>query len=84
MAKEKKNEKSLSEKKGKVSKKEKKELFAEYPNLWESRSQDDIEHTMAFAEEYMTFLDMAKTEREFVNLAVLALEDSGYVDIESV
>lgn len=84
MAKEKKSEKVLTEKKNKVSKKEKKELFAEYPNLWETRSQDDIEHAMAFAEEYMTFLDMAKTEREFVNLALLALQDSGYVDIESV
>ena len=83
MAKEKKTEKVLKEKKPKVSKKEKKELFADYPNLWASRSQDDIDHTMAFAEEYMAFLDISKTEREFVNNAVAALEDSGYVDIES-
>ena len=73
MAKEKKSEKTLSEKKGKSaksSKKEKKELFASYPNLWESRSQDDIDHAMAFSEEYMAFLDISKTEREFVNNAV--------------
>ena len=52
MAKEKKASKELTEKKTKKNKKEKKELFAEYPNLWEVRSADDIEHTMAFAEEY--------------------------------
>ena len=83
MAKEKKTSKDLSGKKPKTSKKEKKELFAEYPNLWEVRSQDDIDHTMAFAEEYMAFLDISKTEREFVNNAVAALEDAGYVDIET-
>ena len=83
MAKEKKTVKELKEKKPKVSKKEKKELFAEYPNLWESRSADDIEHTMAFAEEYMAFLDISKTEREFVNNAIAALTDAGYADIES-
>ena len=64
MAKEKKSEKELKEKKTKVSKKEKKELFAEYPNLWEVRSQDDIDHTMAFAEEYMAFLDTERTLNE--------------------
>ena len=83
MAKEKKTSKELSGKKPKTSKKEKKELFAECPNLWEVRSQDDIDHTMAFAEEYMAFLDISKTEREFVNNAVAALEDAGYVDIET-
>ena len=83
MAKEKKSEKELKEKKTKVSKKEKKELFAEYPNLWEVRSQDDIDHMMAFAEEYMAFLDISKTEREFVNNAVEALTDKGFVDIDT-
>ena len=83
MAKEKKSEKELKEKKTKVSKKEKKELFAEYPNLWEVRSQDDIDHTMAFAEEYMAFLDISKTEREFVKNAVEALTDKGFVDIDA-
>ena len=83
MPKEKKSEKELKEKKSKSTKKEKKELFAEYPNLWESRSQDDIDHTMAFAEEYMAFLDISKTEREFVNNALEALTDKGFVDIET-
>ena len=83
MPKEKKTEKDLKEKKTKSLKKEKKELFAEYPNLWESRSQDDIDHTMAFAEEYMAFLNISKTEREFVNNAIEALTDKGFVDIDT-
>jgi len=83
MSKEKKTEKDLKEKKTKSSKKEKKELFAEYPNLWESRSRDDIDHTMAFAEEYMAFLDISKTEREFVKNAIEALTDKGFVDIDT-
>jgi len=82
MAKEKKTAKELVEKKSKVSKKEKKELFAEYPNLWEVRSKDDIEHTMAFAEEYMAFLDISKTEREFTESAISALVEAGFTDIE--
>lgn len=59
-------------------------LLAEYPNLWESRTQDDFDHAYAMSEEYKRFLDLGKTEREFVNLTIESAEQLGYVDIASV
>ncbi len=70
-----------------VSKKNKelyKKLLAEYPNLWESRSEDDFVHAMALAEEYKLFLDTGKTEREFVRATIESIEQIGYVDINMV
>lgn len=61
----------------------KKELFAEYPNLWETSKPDDHDFAFAFAEEYKQFLDSAKTEREFVAITIETLEHLGYVSIES-
>ena len=58
-------------------------LLAEYPNLWESRTQDDFDHAYAMSEEYKRFLDLGKTEREFVNLTIESAEQLGYVDIAS-
>ena len=57
------------------------ELFAEFPNLYEKASEDDLAATFEFAEEYKAFLDDSKTEREFARNAILAAEDLGYVDI---
>ena len=57
------------------------ELFAEFPNLYEVASQDDMTATFNFAEEYKAFLDNSKTEREFAANAIQAAEDLGYVDI---
>lgn len=59
------------------------DLFAEYPNLYETSEADEIEACMSFAEEYKAFLDISKTEREFVNNAIEAAESVGFVDIES-
>ena len=56
----------------------KKKLTAEFPNLWDTSSQDDQEAAFSFAEEYKTFLDLGKTEREFVTVAVETLESLGY------
>ncbi len=68
----------------KKSKDKYKYLLAEYPNLWESRTQDDFDHAYAMSEEYKRFLDLGKTEREFVNLTIESAEQLGYVDIASV
>ena len=46
------------------------ELFAEFPNLYETASEDDITATFEFAEEYKAFLDNSKTEREFASNAI--------------
>ena len=57
------------------------ELFAEFPNLYETASEDDMTATFEFAEEYKAFLDNSKTEREFAANAIQAAEELGYVDI---
>lgn len=62
----------------------KKKLQAEFPNLWDTASQDDKDAAFDFAEEYKAFIDMAKTEREFVVVAVETLESLGYLDIAQV
>ncbi len=56
-------------------------LFAEYKNLWEVAGADEKESAFAFSEEYMAFLDIGKTEREFVIAAVESLEELGFVDL---
>ena len=58
-----------------------KELFAKFPNMYKEASADDIEAAMNFAEDYKAFLDISKTEREFVTNAREACESLGYVDI---
>ena len=72
----------MAEKKTKKSK-ESKELFAEFPNLYKNISKDDLAACMDYAEEYKAFLDISKTEREFVENAIEAASDLGFVDIES-
>ena len=72
----------MAEKKSKKSKAAK-ELFAEFPNLYKDISKDDLDACMNYAEEYKAFLDISKTEREFVENAVEAASDLGFVDIES-
>ena len=75
--------KAASEAKGEKSKALKDKLFAQYKNLWEIASADDKESAFAFSEEYMQFLDIGKTEREFVIAAVESLEELGFVDIDT-
>jgi len=36
------------------------------PNVWNKIGNDEIKNTFAFCEEYKSFLDKSKTEREFV------------------
>ena len=57
------------------------ELFATYPNLYEEISNDELEACMNFATEYKQFLDISKTEREFVINTIEAAESLGFVDI---
>lgn len=57
------------------------ELFATYPNLYEEISNDELDACMNFATEYKQFLDISKTEREFVINTVEAAESLGFVDI---
>ncbi len=67
----------------KKSGKSKKELFAEYPNLYDGISKGDYDACMAFAEDYKSFLDKSKTEREFTSNSIEAATALGFKDIES-
>ncbi|MHB1484776.1 MAG: aminopeptidase, partial [Saccharofermentanales bacterium] len=60
----------------------KKRLFAEYKNIWETATIEDKDYTFAFAEDYKRFLDLGKTERECVLIAIEACEELGFVDYE--
>lgn len=60
-----------------------KSLLADYPNLYKSSSKADIEEAMSFAEDYKAFLDLSKTEREFVKNSIEACKELGFVDIDS-
>ena len=57
---------------------------AEFPNLYMTSSKDDIEAAMNFAEDYKAFIDISKTEREFVKTAKEACESLGFKDIATV
>ena len=59
-----------------------KDLFADYPNLYKTSSADEIDACMTFAEDYKSFIDISKTEREFVKNAIEACQSVGFVDIE--
>ena len=68
--------------KGSAGKELKKALFKEFNTAWDQRPEDEHDFAFAFAEEYKAFLDQAKTEREFVTLAVETLENMGYVPVD--
>ncbi len=76
----KKEEKSASD----LAKDLKKQLSVEFKNLWDTVSEDDRTFAYAFAEEYMRFLNLAKTERECVITAIESVENLGFVDIGTI
>ncbi|MDP4094302.1 MAG: aminopeptidase [Bacillota bacterium] len=51
-------------------------------NAWEKTSDKEIELAFSFCEGYKKFLDMAKTEREFVNHAVKLAASHGFTDLD--
>ena len=61
-----------------------KKLLAEYPNLWDVASKEDIKKMETLSKEYKSYLDMGKTEREFVSYTISAAEKKGFLDISSV
>ena len=54
------------------------QLLMKPENLGETMSQQEIEASYAFCEDYKTFLNQGKTEREVVNATVARLEKAGY------
>lgn len=55
-----------------------KDLVAEYPNLWDVLGEEEQQNALDFADDYRSFLDLSKTEREFVKLGVSVLEELGF------
>ncbi len=70
-----------------ASKKDKKNsvksLFAEFPNMYKESGKDAIADCMDYAEDYKAFLNISKTEREFVKNTIEAAVEKGFVDINS-
>ncbi|MGI6333579.1 MAG: aminopeptidase [Saccharofermentanales bacterium] len=60
----------------------KKKLQAEFPNLWDVADPADRDAAFSFAEEYKNFLNSAKTEREFVTVAIEKLESMGFSNLD--
>ncbi|RRD40794.1 aminopeptidase [Leptotrichia sp. OH3620_COT-345] len=50
-------------------------------NLWKSYSEKEKKQIFKFAEEYKSYLDSAKTEREFVTVTEKELIKNGFIDI---
>lgn len=71
-------------KKKETAKSLKKKLQVEYPNLWDQAGEAEKEEIFAFAEAYKSFLDQAKTEREYVTVAAETLEELGFIDVAEV
>lgn len=56
-------------------------LFAEFPNLYENIKTSEMDALMSFAEDYKSFINISKTEREFVENAIEAMDELGFTDI---
>lgn len=56
----------------------------EKKNTWETYSNKQLKEVDAFADEYRSFLDEGKTERECVDLIVNMAEKAGYSELQEV
>lgn len=56
----------------------------EKKNTWETYKEEQLREVDAFADEYRSFLDAAKTERECVDYIVNAAEKEGYRELQEV
>ena len=63
-----------------ISKELKEKLFLQRKNGYTRINEAEKKEIFAFAEDYKTFLDTAKTEREAVCEAVRLLEENGFVE----
>ena len=54
----------------------------EKKNTWETYSDKQLKEVDVFADEYRSFLDEGKTERECVDYIVNAAEKEGYRELQ--
>ena len=59
------------------------ELFYKRENAWKALGDKGIEETNAFCEEYKEFLDLSKTEREFLDNTVELLNKLGFISLKN-
>lgn len=72
------NKKNNADSKKAKAKTLQKKLLVQYPNLWDKAEEKEREEIFSFAEAYKSFLDQAKTEREYATVATETLEELGY------
>ena len=58
-------------------------LFYKRKNAWKVLSETDLNETTAFCEEYKSFLDISKTEREFTDNTVELLTSEGFISLKN-
>ncbi|MCM1123334.1 MAG: aminopeptidase [Eubacterium sp.] len=56
----------------------------EHKNTWETYDAKQLRAVDVFAQEYMSFLDNGKTERECINQIVNMIEQAGYQELETL
>ncbi|MFO7636209.1 MAG: aminopeptidase [Clostridia bacterium] len=61
----------------------KEKLFYKRTNAWEGMTDDRIHEISDFSEKYMSFMDSAKTEREFIRTTISLLEDNGFISLKN-
>ena len=54
----------------------------ERPNAWKTYNKTELKKLETVAAEYRDFLDRGKTEREFAEISIEALEKAGYVSLD--
>lgn len=59
-------------------------LFFKQQTIWETASEAEIKDSYDFCEEYKSFLDSSKTEREFIANAKKLADSSGFVPLDSL
>ena len=59
----------------------KEKLFNKKENGWESLDSNQKEEVFDLSKKYMNFLNVAKTEREFIKHARKLANENGYKDI---
>ena len=62
----------------------KEKLSYKLSNVWEKSSEDEKKTAFEFCEGYKTFLDIAKTEREFSYEAELIAQKNGFVALDKI
>ncbi len=59
-------------------------LTHKWRNVWESVNEDEREKIFGISEEYKSFLDKGKTEREAVKEIIRLATENGYISLEEI